>query len=352
MANLKNTNNTKKTDEAAASVGFGNYDGKIENAQSNSKTAKYRNNLPQLAEGIFLTDGGLETTLIFHKKLELPHFMAFPLLETEEGVRHLRDYYVPFVSLARDLKVGFVLESVTWRANSDWGEKIGYSENALAELNRQAIDFLRGIRDEFETEKSKIVISGCIGPRGDGYVPTNAMSSAEAENYHRAQIRAFSETAADMVSAFTLNYVEEAIGITRAAKSAKMPVVISFTVETDGKLPSGQTLKEAIEAVDRETDFYPAYYMVNCAHPTHFESVLKQDESWTKRIRGIRANSSRKSHAELDESIELDEGNPAELGQQYRELVGRLKSLNVVGGCCGTDFRHIKEIAGACLQRS
>ena len=317
-----------------------------------SNPAKYRSRLPMLSNEIFLSDGGLETTLIFHEGLELPLFMSFPLIENEEGIGHIRNYFRPFLNLARDLGVGFILESVTWRASSDWGKQIGYSEEKLAEANRKAIDVLCNLRDEFETEKSKIIVSGCIGPRGDGYVPTNLMSADEAEKYHSAQIKTLSETPADLISAFTLNYVEEAIGIARAAKSANMPVVISFTVETDGKLPTGQTLKEAIESVDEATDKYPVYYMINCAHPTHFENVLEADEPWTNRIRAIRANSSAKSHEELNESEELDIGNPAELGRQYRELLGKLKNVNVLGGCCGTDFRHISEIAKSCIAET
>lgn len=293
----------------------------------------------------------METTLIFKENIELPEFAAFTLLKTVEGKNRLKDYYRQHAALAAENGVGFVLESVTWRANRDWGAKIGYSENDLAEANRQAIDFLCGIRDEFETEKSPIVISGCIGPRGDGYVSGNPMSADEAEKYHLPQIRTFGETAADFISAFTINYVEEAVGITRAAKSLNMPVVISFTVETDGKLPSGQTLKDAIEATDEATGSFPAYFMINCAHPTHFENILT-DEAWTKRIGGIRANSSTKSHAELDESTELDEGNPLELGRQYRELLSKLPNVRVLGGCCGTDFRHITEIAKTCVVKA
>jgi S-methylmethionine-dependent homocysteine/selenocysteine methylase len=311
--------------------------------------AKYRKNLPQLSNEIFLTDGGLETTLIFHEGLELPEFAAFYLLKSEEGIEHLREYYRKYAALALDYGAGFVLESVTWRANSDWGKKLGLTEKELADLNRKAIDFLSEIRDELETEKSKMVISGCIGPRGDGYVPTDLMTAEEAENYHAPQVKIFSSTQADLISAFTINYVEEAIGIVRVAEKAGMPVVISFTVETDGKLPTGQTLREAIESVDAATNNYPAYYMINCAHPTHFEEALEAGEAWTKRIRGVRANSSVKSHAELDESTELDEGNPRELGQQYRQLLRKLTNLRVLGGCCGTDFRHVKEIAAACV---
>lgn len=194
-----------------------------------------------------------------------------------------------------------------------------------------------------------MVISGCIGPRGHGYVPDQVMSAKDAESYHQQQIDTFARTAADMVCALTLNYVEEAVGITRAARRAEMPVAISFTVETDGKLPTGQTLKESIEQVDAAPEGYPSYYMINCAHPTHFGSVLAQGESWVERILGLRANASRVSHAELNEAPDLDAGNPVELGQEYAVLKNRLRQLSVLGGCCGTDDRHIEQIATACL---
>ena len=206
------------------------------------------------------------------------------------------------------------------------------------------------LRDECETPKSPMVLSANIGPRGDGYRPDMAMSAAEAEGYHAEQIGWFRDTEADLVSAFTLNTMEEALGIARAAKSAAMPVVISFTTETDGRLPTGQSLQEAIEAVDAGSGAAPVYYMINCAHPTHFEGALAADEAWVKRIRGVRANASRRSHAELDNSTELDSGDPIELGTQHRDLLRRLPHINVLGGCCGTDHRHVTEIGKACAH--
>lgn len=313
--------------------------------------SKYRKNLPQLSNEIFITDGGIETTLIFQEGLELPDFAAFHLLKNDDGYQALEKYFRTFAALARDYEAGFILESATWRASSDWGAKLGYSENEMADVNRKAIDLLKDIRGEFENEKTKMVISGCVGPRGDGYIPTDAMSAEDAQQYHTPQIKTFSETDADMVTAITMNYVEEAIGITDAAKAFGMPVAISFTVETDGKLPTGQTLKDAILSVDKATNNAPVYYMINCAHPTHFQDVLDADEEWTERIQGIRANASTKSHAELNESVELDVGNPSDLGRRYRELLSRLKNLNVLGGCCGTDHRHIEEICKACIAQ-
>ena len=308
---------------------------------------KYRNNLPQLSGDIFLTDGGIETTLIFHDGLDLPEFAAFDLLKDEEGFGALRRYFRTYAAIAAKYQVGFILESATWRASSDWGAKIGYSADDLKVKNQQAIELLDEIRAEYEDVNTKMVISGCIGPRGDGYNPSDFMTEEEAERYHKVQIETFSATNTDMVTAITMTYFEEAVGITRAAKSLGMPVVISFTVETDGKLPSGQSLKDAIQKVDEATSNYPAYYMINCAHPTHFENVLVENEPWLHRIRGLRANASTLSHAELDEAEELDDGSPSELSSQYKELRNKLSNLNVLGGCCGTDHRHIEEIIKA-----
>lgn len=311
--------------------------------------AQYRQNLPQLSSGLFLTDGGLETTLIFREGLDLPDFAAFDLLKREAGYQAIQQYFQTYVRIAKENQVGFILESATWRANPDWGTKLGYSSAALAEMNRQAIALLHDIRQEYETEQSPMVISGCIGPRGDGYSPANTMTADAAADYHRPQIEIFRDADADLVTAMTMNYVEEAIGIVHAAQSVEMPVVIAFTVETDGKLPTGQGLKEAIEQVDAATGNAPAYYMINCAHPTHFANILVTGESWLERIRGIRANASIKSHAELNESDTLDDGNPAQLGSQYRELLNKFPQFNVLGGCCGTDHRHIEAICKACL---
>jgi S-methylmethionine-dependent homocysteine/selenocysteine methylase len=304
----------------------------------------YRSAPPQLEGGLFLTDGGIETSLIFHQGLELPAFAAFVLLADEAGIDELRRYYAPYVELARDQGVGLVLESPTWRASPRWGAELGYDEAQLDQVNRKAIALMEELRDEAGLTA---VISGCIGPQDDGYHPTTKLSADEARDYHSTQIATFAGTAADMVTAMTLTYAEEAIGIARAAGEARLPAVISFTLETDGRLPSGQPLGDAIEEVDAATDPAPAYYMINCAHPTHFEAVLDTDAAWPARVRGLRANASAKSHAELDEADDLDEGDPADLGARHAALRERLPKLNVLGGCCGTDHRHVGEICRA-----
>lgn len=309
---------------------------------------QYRNDLPQLQSELFLTDGGLETTLVFQDGIELPCFAAFDLLKDEAGFEHLHRYFERYIAIARQKGLGFILEAPTWRANPDWGTRLGYDAPSLATANRQAIGLLRKLREQHEAERP-LVISGNLGPRSDGYRADARMRADAARAYHALQIETFADTDADMVSAFTLNYVEEATGIVQAARDSAMPVAISFTLETDGRLPSGDTLAQAIERTDQETDGYAAYYMINCAHPAHFAHVLQEDGAWRERIRGLRANASKRSHAELDESTDLDAGDPDELGQRYRELRALLPKLTVLGGCCGTNHRHIEAICAACV---
>jgi S-methylmethionine-dependent homocysteine/selenocysteine methylase len=309
---------------------------------------RYRDRLPQLdADRPFLADGGLETTLIFHRGIDLPHFAAFDLLRTGAGREELRAYFEPYVELARERDVGMVLDTATWRASPDWGQLLGYSPDELDDANRAAVALAEEIRAVGEDERTPIVVNGVVGPRGDGYDPAELLSAHEAEAYHSRQIATFADTAADMVTAITMTHAEEAIGIVSAAGAAGMPVAISFTVETDGRLPTGQALAEAVAQVDAETDAAADYFMVNCAHPTHFADVVQDEGAWRDRIRGLRANASARSHAELDEAEELDEGDPVELGAQHRALRARLPHVAVLGGCCGTDHRHVAQISYA-----
>lgn len=313
--------------------------------------AKYRHALPQLNGGDFVTDGGLETTLVFHRGLDLPHFAAFPLLDTESGREELVRYLEPYVEIAHERGVGFILDTPTWRANPDWGLELGYDLAGLDALNRRAVTFAEQCRSLWERPSTPVVINGVVGPRGDAY-KAGRFSAEEAMDYHSTQIRSFAESSADMISAVTINTIEEATGIAHAAKAHGLPCVVSFTVETDGRLLDGPSLREAIEATDEATGGSPVYYMVNCAHPVHFEQALAKGEAWVARIGGVRANASTKSHAELDESSTLDMGDPLDLGQRYRSLRASCPGMRVLGGCCGTDHRHIAAICEACTPSS
>lgn len=310
--------------------------------------SKHTNRLPEPGRGFFLTDGGMETTLIFLDGIELPHFAAFVLIDSDSGIAAMRDYYTRHLPIALEKGVSFILESPTWRAGPEWGAKLGYDQERLSRANRACIDLMARLRADYETAATRIAISGCIGPRGDGYDAAHKMTGDEAEAYHAWQVGVLKDSGADFVTAMTMTHIGEGLGIARAAKSAGIPSVISFTVETDGRLPSGESLAEAITTVDSETESAPLYYMINCAHPTHFDAVLATSADWLKRIGGIRANASRCSHEELDNATQLDSGNPSELGQQYRAICARLPNLCVLGGCCGTDDRHIREICAAC----
>ena len=319
--------------------------------EQGAEMATYRGDLPQLSSpAVMLSDSGMETDLIFHEGFDLPLFASFTMLDDAASREALGSYYRRHVQVAREAHVGFLFEAATWRASIAWAKQLGLDETAVADLNRRAIDLVVELRDEAGEMQGPMVISGLIGPRGDAYNPTQLMNADEAERYHAAQIETLARTEADLVTALTLTYTAEAIGIVRAARRAQMPVVISFTVETDGALPDGSSLADAIGAVEDTTKSYPAYYGINCAHPSHFTSALDSGEEWTSRIKMIRANASRCSHAELDEAETLDDGDPAELGRDYAEIRERFPQINVLGGCCGTDVRHVRSIAQACIR--
>jgi homocysteine S-methyltransferase len=297
-----------------------------------------------------LTDAGMETALIFLQGIDLPCFAAFPLVETEDGRDALRRYYEPFLDLARDHGAPFVLDAPTWRANPDWGAELGYDAAALAAVNQRSVAFVDEVRRAGRpAEGPAVLVEALVGPRGDSYAPGAMMSAEEAEAYHGVQLRALADTEADQVAAMTITDAEEAIGIVRAACSVGLQITIGFTVETDGRLPSGQALGAAIEQVDGETDGGASQFMLNCAHPAHFADVLAAGGDWRGRIGALRANASVLSHAELDAADGLDDGDPADLAARYVALRELLPNLTVVGGCCGTDIRHVTAICEAWL---
>ncbi len=310
---------------------------------------KHHDRLPHQTDRMFLTDAGFETSMLFHQGFDMPYFAFYPMLETAEGRAAMRTYFAPFFHSAREIGAGYILDTNTWRANPDWAALLGHDLATLAEINRGAVDFAKALRREYGSDLN-VLVNGVIGPRGDGYDPAAVMHASEAEAYHGFQIGVFADCGVDMVSALTMTNVPEAVGIARAAGDRGLPCVISFTLETDGRLPTGQSLAQAIAEVDAACAPKPAYYMINCAHPDHFAEVLAQGGDWTDRIRGLRANASRMSHAELDNCETLDDGDPQELGRQYAEIRRRLPRLNVVGGCCGTDHRHVAQICRALTQ--
>lgn len=309
----------------------------------------YRNHLPQIDGGLYLTDAGLETDLIFNRGVEIPEFAAHTLLDNEPGRRAMQEYFQPYLEFARQRRTGFILDCPTWKAHRHWAKSLGVTPESLEQTNRDAVAFMDQLRQPLSGSTYPIMLNGLVGPKGDAYAPESLISSDEAFDYHSEQLGWLAQTPVDMVTAMTLTQSAEAVGIVKAATAVGIPIVVSFTVETDGALPTGQPLDEAIRFVDWATESSPAYYMVNCAHPDHFESVLSAGD-WRQRIRGIRCNASRCSHAELDACETLDAGDPAELAMQYQSLINHMPWINVVGGCCGSDIRHVTAIAETLLQ--
>ena len=306
---------------------------------------QYRSGLPQLSGGIFLNDAGLETDLIFNHGIEIPEFAAHTLLPNPITREKLTAYFHEFIDLAASRNIGLILDAPTWKAHGHWKKDLNTTLEDLKQANYDAVSLIQALKDN-ASPNMQIVLNGITGPCGDAYAPEDLTSVEDSTKYHSTQIGWLAETSVDMVTALTFTQSKEAAGYAIAAAKFDMPCVISFTVETDGKLPTSQSLKDAIEFVDEASNGYPSYYMINCAHPDHFSHVLN-DSSWTRRVKGLRCNASRQSHAELDTCEVLDDGDPVELGIQYRELLNKMPWLNVFGGCCGSDIRHVREIAGA-----
>lgn len=305
--------------------------------------------LPQLKGRMFVTDGGVETHLIFNEGQNVPDMSVYLLNMDEAGRAVMRDYYRAYIPICREAAQGFLFDTNTWRANPDWGTRAGYDATMLRDANITAVQFCREMQDEFAAEGVHSIISGVLGPRRDAWQYDGIMTVDEAVAYHSPQIEAFAAAGADLVSGYTLTNTPEAVGMARAAEAADVPVVLSFTLETDGNLPGGKSLETAIAEVEGATNGYPAYYMINCVHPIHFAPVIRQAGSWINRIGGLRVNASMMSHAELDNSPELDIGNIPDLAQRYLRLLPLLPNIRVIGGCCGTDHRHMAAICATCL---
>jgi homocysteine S-methyltransferase len=302
--------------------------------------------LPQMSDEVFLTDSGIETDLIYNHGLDLPDFAPFPLLESDEGRTTLLDYFRAHLDVANERGMGVVFETPTWRASPDWGARLGYDLERLAELNRDAVELLRTLRDE-SGSAMPFVISGNVGPRADGYHADAVMTASEAAEYHAWQIGVLAASGVDIVSALTVDYVAEGVGIADAAAASQVPSVISFTTDAEGRLPDGTTVAHAIERTDSESVAAPAYYTLNCTHPQHILQMLRDDAPWRRRIRGLRANASPLGLVEPDEGQPLDPGDIEEFGELMQQVHLVAPTITILGGCCGTDVRHVRAIADA-----
>ena len=300
---------------------------------------------PRLHRKFYLTEGGTETEILYKWGFELPEFAMFPLLDNPEADAVIRNIYRRYFDVAEARDTGLLILGHDYRASPDWGKKLGYSPDALAKMQRRTIRFLADMRAEYKGRVTDAYIAGCIGPRGDAYGTGGDITAAQAEDYHSVQLTTLKDTDADMAIAMTFNNIPEAVGVIRAATALAIPVGISLTLTTDSRLRSGPTLREAVETIDERTDGGAAWFGTNCAHPLEFEPALADDGPWTDRLRYIRPNAVKMEQVALCKLGHLEDGDPVELGQQMGEVARRFPLADILGGCCGTDERHLDEIA-------
>ncbi len=300
---------------------------------------------PSQREGVFyLTEGGQETEIMYKHGHDLPEFAMFPLLDNEQATADLRAMYERYLETAA--RHGFValMGGLDYRASADWGAKLGYSAQALAEIELRAIEFLRDVAKPFAGQ-AEILISGVIGPRGDAYALNRTITADEAEDYHSAQLETLKRANVDLACAMTFNNTEEAIGVSRAAARIGLPLSIYFTLTSASRLRSGPSVHEAIKTVDAATgDARPDFYGINCSHPLEFEPALEPGD-WIERVRSLRPNAALMEKQQLCQIGHLVDGDPPELGQQMGALARRYPHIDVWGGCCGTWDTHLDEIA-------
>lgn len=299
---------------------------------------------PQRDGVLYLTEGGQETEVMYKFGHELPEFAMYPLLDNPAAVADLKGMYERVLDAAARHGCVAMLSGLDYRASPDWGDKLGYSRDGLAEALHRSIDFLRDVARPYRGQ-AEILIGGMVGPRGDAYALNRTITAEEAEEYHAFQIDTLNATGVDFISAVTFNNVPEAVGLSRAAAKGAAPLGISFTLDSNHRLQSGPSLKDAIEAVDAEAgEARPAFFGVNCSHPTEFEPALEPGD-WILRVRSLRPNASAKDKGELCQLGHLDDGNPVLLGLQMAALARRYPHIDMWGGCCGTWDVHLDEIA-------
>jgi homocysteine S-methyltransferase len=302
---------------------------------------------PEQQPGLnYLTEGGQETEILYKYGFDLPHFAMFPLLEDPRAVSELRGMYTRYLDIATRHGFGVIVGGLDYRASPDWGSLLGYSREALADMQLRAIGFLRDVASPYEGHVPALMYAGIIGPRGDAYEINRTITAEEAEEYHSEQLANLVRAGVDLAEAMTFNSVPEVIGLARAASRAKLPLAVSFTLDHDThRLVSGPTVKDAIETIDAETgDDRPAFYGINCSHPLEFMPAIEPG-AWFKRVRSLRPNAAMMDKISLCTLGHLEMGDPPKLGELMGELAKQHPHIDIWGGCCGTWDTHLDEIA-------
>ncbi|WP_242521620.1 homocysteine S-methyltransferase family protein [Motiliproteus sp. SC1-56] len=292
-----------------------------------------------------MTEGGTETEIMYKFGFELPHFAMFPLLDNPKAVSALNGMYQRYLDTAAKHGFNALVGGLDYRASPDWGSLLGYSNTGLAEMQLRAIEFLRDVAKPYQGQIADIQIVGVVGPRGDAYALNKTISAQEAEAYHSTQLETLQQADVDLVWAATFNNVPEAVGVSRAAARCQLPLCMSFTLDSNHRLKSGPTLKQAIETVDLKAgDRRPDFYGINCSHPLEFSPAIEQ-AAWFERVRCLRPNAAMMDKISLCKLGHLEDGDPQDLGEQMGELARRFPHIDIWGGCCGTWERHLEQIA-------
>lgn len=301
---------------------------------------------PERRDGVlYLTEGGQETELMYKHGHDLPEFALYPMLDDPAAVSDLTDMYRRYLTVAAEHGFVPLMGGLDYRASPDWGAKLGYSLPQLAEFQLRSLDFLCSVAEPFRADLPEVLVAGVVGPRGDAYGHEHTMDADEAEDYHGVQLATLRQAEVDLVSGLTFADVPEAVGLARAAASAGLPLSVSFMVDRTGRLTTGSTLKDAVEAVDEQAGASrPDFYGINCSHPSELEAALVPGP-WLERLRMLRPNASPADKQELCEIGHLESGDPAELGDQLAALGERLPQVDVWGGCCGTWDDHLRALA-------
>ncbi len=300
---------------------------------------------------VFLTEGGIETEIMYRHGFELPEFSMLPLLDNPKAVAAIRSVLSQHLDVAAEFGLSFMLTGLDYRASPDWGAKLGYSPAGLADATIAAIDLLRDIAKNYENQIPRLLIGGILGPRGDAYSLNREITEASSEDYHAVQLETLKRAKVDFTCAMTFNNIAESVGAARAAATAGMPFSISLTLDGTSKLKSGPSLAEAITEIDAKTgNEAPDFYMINCSHPLEYEPALEAGD-WTKRLRGVRPNASKMDKLALCKLGHIEDGDPVELGAQLLSLSDRYPQLDIFGGCCGTGHNHLREIAKVLTAR-
>ena len=300
--------------------------------------------LPRVDGTYYLTEGGIETEIMYKYGFELPHFAMFPLLDNPEALTAMKGIWQRSLRAAADNGFNAIMNGVDYRASPDWGALLGYTPDGLASMQMRAIDFLRDVARDFEQDIDTIIISGTIGPRGDAYSRNETITADVAEEYHSVQLATLKKAGVDMAWAMTFNNIPEAVGTIRAAENTGIPIAMGLSLDSSSRLNSGPSMAEAVPEIDAQTNSAAAFFGLNCSHPLEFEPALDGGE-WMKRLRSIRPNASPMDKIALCKIGHLEDGDPDELAQQMLDVARRMPHMDIFGGCCGTDERHLSKIA-------